>query len=122
MKFGFSSSEHATNKRRTGSQCYDFFSFRMIAAKFGQLPHRHEVLDKQSALPAPPSALWPRATSSNFMSSGKYMVQCRGVVKSGMTLLNCCRKSFEELAVVTQMLSAEGSAELLPGARCECLW
>ena len=115
MKFGFSSSEHATHKRRAGLQCYGFSSFRMIAAKFAQLPHRHEVLDKQSALPAPPSALWPRVTSSNFMSSGKYMVQCRGVVKSGMTLLSCCRRNFEELAIVTQMLSAEGNGACYRG-------
>ena len=54
------------------------------------------------------------------MSSGKYVVQCRGVVKSGMTLLNCCRRNFEELAIVTQMLSAEGSAELLPGLQFYC--
>jgi hypothetical protein len=63
MEFGFSSSKHATHKRRAGLQFYDFSSFRMIAAKVAQRPHRREVLDKQSALPAPPSALWPRATS-----------------------------------------------------------
>jgi hypothetical protein len=49
MKFGFSSSEHATHERRAGSQRYDFSSFRMIAAKVAQRPYRHEALDKQSA-------------------------------------------------------------------------
>ena len=126
MKFGFSSSEHATHKRRAGLQFYGFSSFRMIAAKVAQLPHRHEVLDKQSALPAPPSALWPGEVVKFIEFRKVYgavrSTMRRGVVKTTMALLSGCRKNFEELAIVTQMLSAEGSAELLPGARCECLW
>jgi hypothetical protein len=36
-------------------------------------------------------------------------------MKSTMALLSCCRRNFEELAIVTQMLSAEGNGACCRG-------